>query len=160
VARRAFVQESGAALIHRHAKLGDPLFTPEGYTEYADDLLARMVNPHLNDLVERVGRDHARKLGIEDRLYGTMALALEAGIEPLNLALGAAAGVVSMIRRRAAPDGVAGERELDEARLAEFLRALWGEAARRPGRRAPVARLVGLTAAALQRLRAEGLAAG
>jgi mannitol-1-phosphate 5-dehydrogenase len=160
VARRAFIQESGAALIHRHTGLSDPLFTPEGYLEYADDLLARMVNPHLNDLVERVGRDHSRKLGIEDRLYGTMALALEAGIEPVNLALGAAAGVVSMIRRRAAPDGVAGERELDEARLGDLLRALWGEAARRPGQRAPVARLVGLTAAALQRLRAEGLAAG
>jgi mannitol-1-phosphate 5-dehydrogenase len=163
VARRAFIRESGAALLRRHAGLGDPLFTPEGYAEYADDLLARMVNPHLNDLVERVGRDHARKLGIEDRLYGTMALAVEAGIEPVNLALGAAAGVVSLVRRRAAPAGVAlpsGEQELDEARLGELLRALWGEAARRPGRRAPASRLVSLTAAALARLRAEGLAAG
>ena len=161
VARRAFIEESGAALIRRHAGLGDPLFTPEGYAEYAEDLLRRMVNPHLCDQVERVGRDHARKLGLEDRLYGTMTLALEAGIEPRHLALGAAAGVLSLVRRRAAPAGLplpAGEQELDEARLGELLRALWGEAARKPAPAAPEARLIGLTADALERLRAEGLA--
>ncbi len=159
-ARRAFIEESGAALIRRHARLGDALFTPEGYTQYAEDLLRRMVNPHLCDQVERVGRDHARKLGIEDRLFGTMTLALEAGLEPEHLALGAAAGVVSLVRRRAAPAGVvlpAGERELDEAGLGELLRALWGEA--KPALAALAPRLVALTAAALQRLRAEGLAA-
>src|SRR5690606_27423023 len=106
VARRAFLKESGAAPLRRHARLADRLFTPAGFTEYAEDLLRRMVNPHLCDQVERVGRDHARKLGVEDRLYGTMGLALEAGIEPRNLALGAAAGVVSMLRRRAAPAGL------------------------------------------------------
>jgi mannitol-1-phosphate/altronate dehydrogenase len=161
VARRAFIEESGAALIRRHAGLGDPLFTPEGFAEYAEDLLRRMVNPHLCDQVERVGRDHARKLGLEDRLYGTMTLALEAGIEPRHLALGAAAGVLSLVRRRAAPAGLplpAGEQELDEARLGELLRALWGEAARKPALAAPEARLIGLTADALERLRAEGLA--
>jgi len=161
VARRAFIQESGAALIRRHAALGDRLFTPEGYAEYAEDLLGRMVNPHLCDQVERVGRDHARKLGLEDRLYGTMALALEAGIEPRNLALGAAAGVLSMVRRRSAPAGLdlpADERELDEARLAELLRALWGAAARKPVQAALVSRLVALSAEALAGLRAEGLA--
>ncbi len=161
VARRAFIQESGAALIRRHADLRDPLFTPEGYAEYADDLLRRMVNPHLCDQVERVGRDHARKLGLEDRLYGTMGLALEAGLEPGCLALGAAAGVVSMVRRRAGPAGLnlpAGEAELDQAALAELLRALWGEAARRPGQAALADRLIGLTAEALASLRREGLA--
>jgi mannitol-1-phosphate 5-dehydrogenase len=155
VARRAFIEESGAALIRRHARLGDPLFTPAGYAEYADDLLARMVNPPLNDLVERVGRDHERKLGIEDRLYGTMALALEAGIEPRNLAMGAAAGVISLIRRRA--PGVrlpAGEEALDPKGLGELLRARWGEGAQQ----ASAARFIALTAGALERLRAEGLA--
>jgi len=53
----------------------------------------------LHDLVERVGRDHLRKLGCDDRLFGTMQLALQYDIEPVNLARGAAAGVVSMIRR-------------------------------------------------------------
>jgi mannitol-1-phosphate 5-dehydrogenase len=163
VARRAFIEESGAALIRRHARLGDPLFTPEGYAEYADDLLARMVNPQLHDLVERVVRDHVRKLGLEDRLYGTMALALEAGIEPRNLALGAAAGVVSLLRSRAAPAGVslpAGEQALDFSGLGKLLRALWGEAATAPrdGRPAvPLERLISLTGGALERLREEGL---
>jgi mannitol-1-phosphate 5-dehydrogenase len=164
VARRAFIEESGAALVRRHAGLGDPLFTPAGYAEYADDLLERMVNPNLNDLVERVGRDHTRKLGIEDRLYGTLALALEAGIEPRNLALGAAAGVVSLVRRKAAPAGVslpAGEEALDEASLGELLRALWGQSGQAPAKAlaqaAGAERLVALTAGALQGLRAEGL---
>jgi mannitol-1-phosphate 5-dehydrogenase len=161
VARRAFIQESGAALIRRHAGLGDSLFTPEGYAEYAEDLLRRMVNPHLNDQVERVGRDHARKLGFEDRLYGTMALTLEAGIEPRDLALGAAAGVLSLVRRRAAPAGLrlpAGEQELDEAGLGGLLRDLWGDAAQKPAQVALAARLIGLTVGALENLRAEGLA--
>lgn len=161
-ARRAFIEESGAALIRRHARLGDALFTAEGWAQYAEDLLRRMVNPHLCDQVERVGRDQARKLGIEDRLFGTMTLALEAGLEPEHLALGAAAGLVSLVRRRADPAGVvlpAGERELDEAGLGELLRALWGESARKPALAALAPRLVALTSAALQRLRAEGLAA-
>jgi len=160
VARRAFIEESGAALVRRHAGVGDPLFTPAGYAEYADDLLERMVNPNLNDLVERVGRDHTRKLGIEDRLYGTLALALEAGIEPRNLALGAAAGVVSMIRRRAAPAGVSlpdSEEALDEASLGELLRALWGQSGQALAQAAGAERLVALTAEALRRLRVEGL---
>jgi len=166
VARRAFIEESGAALVRRHAGLGDPLFTPAGYAEYADDLLERMVNPNLNDLVERVGRDHARKLGIEDRLYGTMALALEAGIEPKNLALGAAAGVVSLARRAAPPDAAlpagiplpANEAALDEAGLGGLLRALWGEAGKLSAPATRADKLIALTAAALRRLRAEGLA--
>ncbi|MDK2970279.1 MAG: mannitol-phosphate 5-dehydrogenase [Candidatus Sumerlaeota bacterium] len=100
-ARAAFIDESGAALIKRHAALGDPLFTPDGYRAFAEDLLERMVNPYLNDLIERVTRDPIRKLGYEDRLYGTMRIALEQGIEPRNLAKGASAALISMIRRQA-----------------------------------------------------------
>ncbi len=135
IARRAFIEESGAALIKRHEKLHDSLFTEEGYRDYADDLLKRMINPNLNDLVERVGRDHARKLGIEDRLYGTMVLALENGIEPKNLALGAAAGIISMMIRRKdinrslaplpkTPD------ELTEENITALLTTLWGQGER------------------------------
>ncbi len=99
IARRAFVDESGVALCARYKDLGDPLFTPAGYAEYADDLLERMVCPNLHDLVGRVGRDHLRKLGYDDRLFGTMRIAMEYGVEPKNLALGAAAGIASMICR-------------------------------------------------------------
>jgi mannitol-1-phosphate 5-dehydrogenase len=89
--RRAFLQESGAALIHRHGRTGDPLFTAAGYEAYADDLLLRMTNPFLQDDVDRIIRDPKRKLGWSDRFFGTMRAALEAGIEPTAMALGAAA---------------------------------------------------------------------
>ncbi len=89
--RAAFREESGAALVRRHAGV-DELFTEEGYLSYAEDLLERMTNPHLGDTVERVGRDPRRKLGWSDRLVGTVRLALSEGVCPLRFALGTAAG--------------------------------------------------------------------
>jgi mannitol-1-phosphate 5-dehydrogenase len=132
IARSAFLDESGPALIARHAGLGDPLFTPSGWRAYAEDLLERMVNPNLNDLVQRVGRDHVRKLGWDDRIYGTMRRALDAGISPTNLARGAAAGVLSMIRRAdelAQPPAAlpTGDAEPTRKQLAELLGEVWGE---------------------------------
>jgi mannitol-1-phosphate 5-dehydrogenase len=93
--RSAFIEESGEALIRKHAGV-DPLFTREGYTHYADDLLERMTNPYLRDTVERVGRDPQRKLGWDDRLIGTMRVALSQGIEPWRYAIGAAAALETM----------------------------------------------------------------
>lgn len=90
--RAAFLEESGKALIRKHAGV-DPLFTADGYRTYADDLLARMVNPFLLDSIERVGRDPERKLAWDDRLIGTMRLAHSVGIEPRRYALGAAAAL-------------------------------------------------------------------
>ena len=98
-ARAAFLDESGAALIRRHGALGDPLFTPAGYAAYADDLLARMVRPTLNDLIARVTRDQVRKLGYDDRFFGTMRLALQYSIRPAHLARGAAAAVLSLLQQ-------------------------------------------------------------
>lgn len=92
-ARRAFLDECGAALVRKHASIGDPLFTEDGFKAFADDLLERMVNPNLNDLVARVGRDPLRKLGWKDRLTGTMRVCLDHGVEPKLLAVGAAAAV-------------------------------------------------------------------
>jgi mannitol-1-phosphate/altronate dehydrogenase len=97
VARDAFINESGAALIRKHAALGDALFTEAGYRRYAEDLLERMTNPYLADTVARAGRDVVRKLGVSDRIFGTMALALEYGIEPRNMAIGALAGVALLL---------------------------------------------------------------
>jgi mannitol-1-phosphate 5-dehydrogenase len=93
--RAAFIEESGAALIEKHRGV-DPLFTWEGYREYADDLLVRMMNPHLRDTVERVGRDPARKLGWDDRLVGTLRLALDRGVTPRRFALGTAAALAAL----------------------------------------------------------------
>jgi mannitol-1-phosphate 5-dehydrogenase len=95
--RAAFIQESGAALVRKHAGK-DPLFTYEGYREYADDLLARMVNPFLHDTVERVGRDPQRKLEWDDRLVGTLRMALKQGIKPSRYAFGTAAALAVLDR--------------------------------------------------------------
>jgi mannitol-1-phosphate 5-dehydrogenase len=95
--RAAFIQESGEALVRKHAGK-DPLFTHEGYREYADDLLARMVNPFLHDSVERVGRDPQRKLEWDDRLVGTLRVALQQGIQPSRYAFGTAAALAVLER--------------------------------------------------------------
>lgn len=84
-----FQKEVGPGLIHAHVRSRDSLFTPEGITAYAKDALQRMVNPFLNDPIERVTRDPIRKLGWEDRLIGSMRLVIEAGIKPELLAEGA-----------------------------------------------------------------------
>ena len=93
--RTAFLKESGEALIRKHAGK-DHLFTPEGYREYALDLLERMTNPYLQDTVERVGRDAHRKLGWDDRLVGTMRVALQQNVVPRRYAVGAAAALATL----------------------------------------------------------------
>jgi len=92
-ARQAFLYESGAALIQKYGAWDDPLFTEQGYRDYADDLMVRITNPYLSDTIARVARDPLRKLAYHDRIIGTMALAMEYGIEPVNMAVGALAGL-------------------------------------------------------------------
>lgn len=99
IAHNAFVEESGAALIRKHGSLGDELFTEAGYRRYAEDLLERMTNPYLADTVARASRDVVRKLGANDRIFGTMALAIEHGIEPVNMAMAAMAGVALLLSK-------------------------------------------------------------
>jgi mannitol-1-phosphate 5-dehydrogenase len=91
----AFTEESGRALIAKYQGF-DPLFTLGGYDQYATDLLYRMTNPFLRDTVERVGRDPVRKLGWDDRLVGTMRLALHQGVYPWRFAVGAAAALTQL----------------------------------------------------------------
>jgi mannitol-1-phosphate 5-dehydrogenase len=98
IARDAFLHESGASLIKKHKHLNDELFTPAGYCAYVDGLLIRMTNPYLNDTIERAGRDPMRKLGYDDRIFGAMRLAIEQGIEPTNLAVGALAGIKTLLK--------------------------------------------------------------
>jgi mannitol-1-phosphate 5-dehydrogenase len=97
VAHAAFLQESGSALVHKYASLGDSLFTEDGYRSYGEDLLERITNPYLADTVARAARDIVRKLGNADRIFGTMALALEYGVEPRNMAMGALAGIALLL---------------------------------------------------------------
>jgi mannitol-1-phosphate 5-dehydrogenase len=130
VAREAFIAESGGALIRKHASLGDELFTDAGYRHYAEDLLERMMNPHLADTTARAARDVVRKLGANDRIYGTMTLALEHGIEPKNMAIGAVAGV-ALLLAHPADHGLPRElqsrnwRTLDAHNLTQLLTHLW-----------------------------------
>lgn len=90
--KHAFLEESGQALCQRHHGI-DPLFTESGWEAYVQDLLLRMTNPFLQDRVDRVIRDPQRKLGWDDRLIGTMRLALRYGVSPQIYALGAAAAL-------------------------------------------------------------------
>ena len=92
LAKDAFLLESGEALCRKYRDT-DSLFTPSGYRAYVEDLMQRMVNPNLRDQVERITRDTGRKLGWNDRLIGTMRLALEHGITPERYAQGAAAAL-------------------------------------------------------------------
>ena len=62
------------------------------------DLLGRFTNAALLDTCQRVGGDPARKLSPEDRLIGSAKLALEQGITPAYIAVGAAAGVYRFIK--------------------------------------------------------------
>ncbi len=99
IARSAFLEECGAALIKKNACTGDELFTDAGLKEYAEDLLGRMTNPYLGDTVARACRDVVRKLSINDRIFGAMDLALQYGIEPNNIAIGAMAGIAVLLEK-------------------------------------------------------------
>jgi mannitol-1-phosphate 5-dehydrogenase len=90
--RQAFIEESGQILIGRYAG-SDRLFTPAGYAAFADDLLARMVNPFLADTIERAARDPVRKLGWDDRLVGLIRMGLAQGVSTRRYAIGVAAGL-------------------------------------------------------------------
>jgi mannitol-1-phosphate 5-dehydrogenase len=135
IARKAFLEESGGALIRKYAGLGDRLFTEQGYREFAEDLLVRMTNPYLSDAIARAGRDPVRKLGYGDRIYGTMVQALEQGIEPEYMARGAAAGVLYLLEH-GQENQVPAElnrlrgRELGREDVEQVLSWIWGSDAR------------------------------
>ena len=142
--RAAFIEESGAALVRKYDGL-DSLFTWDGYRQYAGGLLERMTNPYLRDSVERVGRDPARKLGWDDRLIGTIRLALSQGIQPRRYALGAAAAVVELDRTLA-----------DQGAAASVLGSIWNGSVGSSGDRNEVLSLVDTGLNRLRAWRARG----
>jgi mannitol-1-phosphate/altronate dehydrogenase len=130
IGRDAFLQESGAALIKKYGHLRDELFTEAGYRKYAEDLLQRMTNPYLADTIARVCRDVVRKLGPDERIFGTMRLALEHGMEPTNMALGALAGIAVLLQRAEEynlPQDLrfGSWRELDSGRIGKIINWIW-----------------------------------
>lgn len=96
-----------------------------------------MTNPYLHDRTERVTRDPRRKLAWEDRLIGTMRMALDAGVAPRRFALGAAAALEAL-----APSGSATEQ----------LPNLWPAGDEPPGRKA---RLISLITEAQENLKSK-----
>jgi mannitol-1-phosphate 5-dehydrogenase len=131
IASKAFLNESGAALIKKYCGLDDELFTERGYRCYADDLLGRMTNPYLGDTTIRAGRDTVRKLGYSDRIFGTMSMALEYGIEPVNMAMGAAAALCQLLAKpeqNNLPEDLCfnHRQELCAEKIQELLIWLWG----------------------------------
>ncbi len=130
IGRAAFLQESGAALLRKYAHLDDELFTEAGFADNAEDLLERMTNPYLGDTVARVVRDAVRKLSIDGRIFGTMQLALEHGIEPKNMALGAMAGIAVLLKNaeeNGLPDDIRfGDwQELNDTEIERVTNWLW-----------------------------------
>ncbi len=144
--REAFIEESGAALVRKYSGV-DPLFTELGYRDYVDDLLERMTNRFLRDTADRVGRDPGRKLGWDDRLIGTLRLALDQGIEPRRYAVGAAAALTilepSLLDQRDVWPG-------------SVLERVWGPARRDGAEAARVVESISRAFPALHRWRAEG----
>ena len=130
IGRAAFLQECGVALIKKYAFLGDELFSEAGFRVSAEDLLERMTNPYLGDTVVRVVRDAVRKLGLNGRIFGTMQLALEYGIEPTNMALGAMAGIAVLLEK-ADENNLPGDlrfgdwRKLNDSKIEKIINWLW-----------------------------------
>jgi len=129
-ARKAFINESGKALIRKYGRLGEDLFTENGYTEYADDLLRRITNPYLADTVERAGRDPLRKLAPADRIFGTMSLVLANGVRPRRIAMGALAAIAVLLRtakQGQLPAEVNGRtwQDMSKSELGELLGWIW-----------------------------------
>lgn len=87
--------ESVRALLKRAPELSDNFFGN------MFDLITRFRNRALKDTTARVGADPARKLGRNDRLVGAAHAAMEGGIFPAFIALGAAAGVHSFMKQDA-----------------------------------------------------------
>ena len=89
------MQESAMAL---HKKYGADLYDLQ---MHITDLLGRFTNAALGDTCQRVGGDPARKLGRDDRMIGSSALALEQGIAPVYITVGAAAAVYQYLKENA-----------------------------------------------------------
>ncbi|SPT80683.1 mannitol-1-phosphate 5-dehydrogenase [Niallia circulans] len=77
---RGALNETKAMLVEEYQ------FDAEAHEDYIDKILLRFQNPHLEDLVERVGRGPIRKLGPADRLVKPAKYLAEKGLHPESLA--------------------------------------------------------------------------
>ncbi len=95
------------------------------------DLLGRFTNAALGDTTARVGGDPARKLSPDDRMIGSAKLALELGITPAYIAVGAAAGLHRYIKEAEMPQNLESAKQVlaevsnldSQSRLAKLILA-------------------------------------
>ncbi len=73
---------------------------------HTEDLLLRFQNRSLGDTSARVGQDPVRKLSENDRLIGAMHLCLTQEIQPVSIAVGAAAALYQYLRQNEMPTTV------------------------------------------------------
>lgn len=85
------------------------------------NLLYRFTNAALKDTCQRVGGDPARKLSPSDRLIGSSLLAMEEGITPAYIAVGAAAGLRRYLKENGGVQSMDGAKAalLEVAHLSE-----------------------------------------
>ena len=79
---------------------------------HIEDLLYRFTNKALKDTCARVGGDPARKLSNQDRLIGSSVLAYKTGEVPAYIAIGAAAGLVRLLKESNVEQTVQNARKL------------------------------------------------
>ncbi|MBW0933684.1 mannitol-1-phosphate 5-dehydrogenase [Priestia megaterium] len=82
------LQETGAYLVKQYK------LDKNEHQAYIDKIIERFKNPHLNDLVTRVGRSPIRKLGPQDRLIRPAVEAKKAGLSYTYLAKAIAAALL------------------------------------------------------------------
>ena len=88
---RGAMEESAQALSKKYnVELADILC-------HVTDLLYRFTNAALQETCKRVGGDPRRKLGAQDRIIGAATTALEMGITPAYICVGAAAALYRFI---------------------------------------------------------------
>ncbi|WP_177167251.1 mannitol-1-phosphate 5-dehydrogenase [Salinibacillus kushneri] len=85
---RETLKETGAYLVKEYG------LNQEEHLSYINKNIERFRNPHLNDMVTRVGRAPKRKLGPEDRLIRPATQAQKAGLSFTNLAKAIAAALL------------------------------------------------------------------
>lgn len=82
------LQETGAYLVKQYK------LDKDEHQAYIDKIIERFKNPHLNDLVTRVGRSPIRKLGPQDRLIRPAVETKKAGLSYTYLAKAIAAALL------------------------------------------------------------------
>jgi mannitol-1-phosphate 5-dehydrogenase len=84
---RNVMRQSGAALARKFS------IDPEYHARYVDIIISRFSNPHLQDLVARVGSDPVRKLGGNLYFAYPIKMAMEFGLPYDRIAVAAAAAL-------------------------------------------------------------------